>query len=106
MGKQRKEEIRAKRTEKSQRESEGWREEGREKDGRMMVVVEKEYESLFGAGMKFLRQENKSELENIQETIGNIGLETDLETRRRKLLCRLKIFWNQCGNKHPISVLC
>lgn len=31
MGKQRKEEIRAKRTEKSKRESEGWREEGREK---------------------------------------------------------------------------
>lgn len=42
--------------------------------------MEKQYESLFGAILKFLRQENQSELENIQETIGNIRLEIDLET--------------------------
>lgn len=41
--------------------------------------MEKEYESLFEAILKFLRQENKRELENIQERIGNIRLETDLE---------------------------
>lgn len=54
----------------------GERKEGK-MDGRVMVVLEKEYESLFGAILKFLRQENKNELENIQEKIGNIELETD-----------------------------
>lgn len=74
MGKQRKEERRARGTEESKGESEGWREERREKGWRNDGCVEKEYESLFGAILKFLRQENKSELKNIQETIGNIGI--------------------------------
>lgn len=64
MGKQRKEVIRAKWTEKSKREvKDGERKEGK-KDGRMMVVVEKEYESLFGDILKFLRQENIKKIKN------------------------------------------
>lgn len=34
--------------------------------------MEKEYESLFGAILKFLCQDNGSDLENVQEIIGNI----------------------------------
>lgn len=84
------------RTEKREEGREGWRNDG---------LVGREFESLLGAMLKILCQENKSDLENAQETAGNITLETDRETQRREFIRRLKICWNQCGNKHPVCCL-